>query len=422
MTVFVKQALVIDPHSPHNGTRKDILVENGIITRMGNGLNAGNATIIDGVGACISPGWVDIFCQFGDPGLEHKETLETGAAAAAAGGFTDVLLIPNTSPVIHNKTTVEYINSKNRNLPVTLHIIGAVTENTEGQELAEMIDMHYGGAIAFSDGINSIQSAGLLLKALQYVNTFNGVIIQMPDDKSISRNGLINEGVVSTRLGLPGKPALAEELMLIRDMELCAYAGSRIHFTGISTKESVKRLREAKAQNPVISCSVTPYHLYFTDNDLESYNTSLKVNPPVRTPADRDALIQALNDGVIDCVTSHHQPHEWDAKQCEFEYAAWGMEGLETCFNVLATVPGITAEKVTALLSIGPRTIFHMPAPVIKEGEPCRATVFTMEGETAFGEENILSRSKNNAFIGKKLRGRVLATICNQQITIPNGS
>lgn len=421
MTVFVKNALVTDPNSPHNGSRNDILIENGIITRIGNGPDPGNAIQIDASGAHISPGWVDIFCQFGEPGLEHKETMQTGAAAAAAGGFTDVLLIPNTSPVIHNRTAVEYINNRNTGLPVQLHAIGAVTMNTEGKELAEMIDMHYGGAVAFSDGVNPIQSAGLLLKALQYINTFNGVIIQVPDDKSISRSGLMHEGVVSTQLGLPGKPALAEELMLIRDIELCAYTGSRIHFTGISTAAAINRLREAKTKNPNITCSVTPYHLFFTDNDVAHYNTSMKVNPPLRTAEDRDALQKALADGVIDCVTSHHQPHEWDSKQCEFEYAAWGMEGLESCFHVLAAQPGITAEKIVQLLGIAPRKIFSLHQPVIKEGEPCCATLFTMEGEMVFEEQRIRSLSKNNAFTGQTVKGAVLATICRNQTNINNG-
>lgn len=421
MTVLVQQALITDPHSPQNGTRSDILIENGIITRIAPHINHDNFTLINASGAHISPGWVDIFCQFGEPGLEHKETIQSGAQAAAAGGFTDVFLIPNTSPVIHNKTAVEYINNRNTGLPVTLHTIGAVTVGAEGKELAEMIDMHYGGAVAFSDGVNSIQSAGLLLKALQYINTFNGVIIQVPDDKSISRGGQVHEGVVSTRLGLPGKPALSEELMLVRDIELCGYTNSRIHFTGISTAASINRLREAKAKYPNITCSVTPYHLYFSDSDVEQYNTSMKVNPPLRTAEDREALQKALAEGVIDCVTSHHQPHEWDSKQCEFESAEWGMEGLESCFNVLAAQQGITAEKIVSLLSTAPRKIFNLKQPVIKEGEPACVTIFSMDGEQVFEEKQIRSRSKNNAFVGQKLKGAVLATICKNQTNINNG-
>jgi dihydroorotase len=421
MTVFVKQALVADPHSPYNGTRKNILVENGVITTIDDHLNPVADHQVDASEACISPGWMDIFCQFGEPGLEQKETIETGARAAAAGGFTDVMLLPNTSPVIHNKTAVDYINNRNKHLPVTLHPIGAVTLNAEGRELAEMIDMHFGGAIAFSDGVNSIQSAGLLLKALQYVKTFNGVVIQVPDDKSISQNGLMHEGPTATRLGLPGKPSLSEELMLARDIELCVYTNSRIHFTGISTATAIKLLREAKAKNNNITCSVTPHHLFFTDKDIEQYNTNLKVNPPLRTEADRLALQQALAEGVIDCVTSHHQPHEWDSKQCEFESAAWGMEGLESCFGVLAGLTGITPEKITQLLAIKPRQIFNLPVPCIKEGEICRATIFSMNGEKVFEEKDIRSRSKNNAFTGQLLKGSVLATICNNQISVTHG-
>src|SRR5215510_7481964 len=239
MKILIKQARVVDPSSPLNGQITDIFIDKGKITRIGKNISDKADKTVEAEGLHVSPGWMDIFANFADPGYEFKETLETGAAAAAAGGFTDVMVIPNTNPCIHNKSNVEYIVQKSKTLPVNVHPIGAITKNTEGKELAEMYDMKASGAIAFGDGLNSVQSAGLLLKALQYVKAFNGTIVQLPDDKSINPHGLMNEGIVSTRSGLPGKPAMAEELIVARDVELAKYSDSKLHFTGISTKRSV---------------------------------------------------------------------------------------------------------------------------------------------------------------------------------------
>src|SRR5687767_5730481 len=231
MKILIKQARVVDPSSPLNGQITDIFIDNGIITQTGTEITGKADQEIAIKGIHISPGWVDIFASFADPGYEFKETLETGAAAAAAGGYTDVFVIPNTQPALHNKAAVEYIIQKSRTLPVNIHPIGAITKNTEGRDLAEMYDMKSSGAVAFSDGTNSIQSSGLLVKALQYVKSFDGILIQLPDDKSINPHGLMNEGIVSTQLGLPGLPAMAEELIVARDIKLARYAESRLHFT-----------------------------------------------------------------------------------------------------------------------------------------------------------------------------------------------
>ena len=419
MTILIRKAKISHPGSTVNGQVKDILISNGIISKISENITVNADTIIEQEGLHVSAGWVDIYANFCDPGLEFKETLETGASAAAAGGYTHVFILPNTNPAIHSKSQVEYIKEKSRALPVNIHPIGAVSKNVEGKDLAEMYDMFSSGAMAFSDGTKPVQSSGLLLKALQYVRAFDGIIIQMPDDKSIGTHGLMNEGIISTRLGLPGKPAIAEEMMVARDIELAAYTESKLHFTGISSKKSLALIQKAKMDGLQVSCSVTPYHLYFSDEDLVGYDTNLKVNPPLRTADHVQALKDAVNNGQVDCIASHHFPQEWDSKVCEFEYAAYGMIGLETAFGV-AGAAGISPERWVELSMINPRNIFNLPQAEIKEGVAADLTLFNPTASYSFEQKDIRSKSKNSPFIGKTLNGKVIGIINGERVFLNN--
>jgi len=417
MKVLIKQANISGSSSPLQGQVKDILIVDGIIQQVADNITESAGQVIDHPNLYVSIGWMDCFANFADPGYEHKETLATGAAAAAAGGFTDVLILPNTNPAISGKAAVEYIQQKAASLPVNIHPLAAITKNIEGKELGEMYDMNQSGAIAFSDGTQSIQSPGILLKALQYVLPIGATIIQLPDDKSISAHGLMNEGIVSTQLGLPGKPAIAEELMIARDIELLRYTGSQLHITGVSTKKGIELIDKAKSEGLAVTCSVTPMHLFFCDEDLKEYDTHLKLNPPLRTAADRTALQEAFRDGIIDCIASHHFPQHWDDKTCEFEYAKNGATSLEAVYGI-ANQFAKGYHMLVEHMAVLPRKIFGLPVPEIKEGAPAVLTLYIPGEEYVFEESMIRSKSSNNPFVGKTLKGRVIGIINKKQVTL----
>lgn len=418
MSLLLKNVTLANP-SAHHPLATDIYINNGIIAAIAGQLNVEADVVIDIPGSYISSGWMDPFCHFHDPGAEQKETLQTGTAAAAAGGFTDVFAVPNTQPAIHNKAQVEYIVQKSQSLPATIHPLGAITKNCEGKELAEMYDMQASGAIAFTDGWQTVQHPQIMLKALQYVKTFDGIIIQLPDEPQLTKHGLINEGITSTRLGLPGKPALAESLMIARDLELLEYTGSRLHITGVSTEKGIELIRVAKDKGLDVTCSVTPYHLCLTDEELTSYDTNLKVNPPLRTANDVKAIKAAVLDGTVDCISCHHYPQDYDHKICEFEYAGYGMEGLESSYRaVLSTLPELKTNRIAELFSVNARRIFGLSASSFEIGQPATFTLFTKEGSSIFKERDIRSKSRNNAFVGKMLPGKVIGTIRGERILL----
>ncbi len=417
MKVLLKQVRIICSASPLHNQVTDILIADGVINQVAANIDTPADRIVQAEDCCVSLGWMDVFAHFNDPGYEYKETLQTGAAAAAAGGFTDVLVIPNTNPALHTKSQIEYVNQKSASLPVRVHPIGAVTKQAEGNTLAEMYDMYDAGAKAFSDGTHTIQSPGILLKALQYVQAFDGLILQVPNDKSIGASGLINEGIVSTQLGLPGKPAIAEELMIARDIELLRYTGGRLHLTGISTARGIALVDAAKKEGLNLTCSVTPAHLLFCDEDLSSYNTNLKLLPPLRTAADREALRAALADGRIDCIATHHLPQDTDNKICEFEYAAYGMTGLETCFSAAITA-GISAERFVTMQTAATRTILQLPIPQLAVGQQACLTLFQPAATVVYTAKQMHSRSGNSALLDRPMSGKALGIINGNHIIL----
>ena len=326
-------------------------------------------------------------------------------------------MIPNSNPVISTRAQVEYIIQRSANLPVHIYPIGAVTKNAEGKELSEMYDMHASGAIAFSDGNNPLQNPGVLLKALQYILPLDAVVLQLPNDKSLAAHGLMNEGIMSTRLGLPGIPAIAEELMIARDIELLKYTGSKLHITGVSTRRGIELIKKAKEEGLKLTASVTPYHCYFCDEDLESYDSNLKVIPVLGTKDDMMAVREALASGVIDCLASHHQPQHWDDKTCEFEYAKNGMIGLESLFGVINGL-GQDLEQLIKILTVNPREIFNIPIPDFATGSTACLTLFDPAKSFTFQKEMIHSKSFNTPFIGKQLKGKVIGIINKNKTAI----
>ena len=409
MKLLIKKVFIADRNSSLFEQTKDILVVDGNIKEIADEIVDDADETVAMEGLTVSQGWVDIFTDFADPGFEYRESIESGAAAALAGGFSHVFVVPNTEPCTQNKPQVSYVIEKARQLPINVYPIGAVSKNIEGKDLAEMYEMQKAGAIAFSDGLHPLQSSGLLLKALQYIIAFDGTIIQLPIDKSIGSFGLMTEGIVSTQLGLPGSPALSEILIIKRDLDLLRYTNSKLHITGVSTAESIALIAAAKAEGLPISCSVTPYHLFYCDEDMVNYDTNLKVTPPLRNRTDMMALRAALEDGVVDCITSHHLPQNWDNKTCEFEYAANGMIGLQTSFNVVnQLLHNLSPSKLADLMGNNARKLFNLPNNNIEVGSIADFTLFTKEGTATFTKEINKSKSANSAFFNVPLAGKVV--------------
>jgi dihydroorotase len=414
MNLLIKSATIIDPNSPFNQQVVDILIEKGVISKIAPGLEA-DAELVEAEGKYVSPGFFDLNCNVGELGLETKEDLQTGTAAAAAGGFTGIALMPNTIPPVHSKAEIEYLmNRAKRNL-VDVYPLGAISHKREGKDLAEMYDMFLSGAKAFTDGNRPVQDAGLMERALLYAQGFDALILSYPEDTAIAGKAKVNEGEISTLLGMKGIPPLAEELMIARDLYLAEYTGSRIHFTTISTTRSVELIREAKRKGLEVTCDVAAHHLVLTDEALMGFDSLYKVKPPLRTRDDVNALLKGLKDGTIDAIVSQHTPHEVEFKDVEFEMAEFGIIGLQTALT-LALKAGLDLELIIQKLAVNPREILNVDAAIIAEGQDANLVLFDTEEEWEYNKKNNRSKSYNSPFIGQHLKGKVLLTCNNNHL------
>ncbi len=421
MNILLRSALIVDASSPHHLQKRDILIQKGIITKIGKNISAPkNCKIVESKNLCVSSGWVDMAAFLGDPGLEHKEDLKSGSLAASAGGFTTVCCLPNTKPALHSKSEIEYILKKSESLVTDIRPVGALTVDCKGKDIAEIYDMNNSGAIAFSDGATTHVSAGMMMRSLLYVKPFNGLVYSFPDDASLSAGGQMNESVSSSKFGMKGIPNLAEELIVQRDIYLCEYTDSRIHFAFVSTPESVAHIKKAKAKGLNISASVAPFSLLLTDESLERYDTNLKVYPPLRTAKDKEALIKALKDGTIEVIASHHSPQDTEAKDVEFDAAEFGMIGLETAFAIANTAlkDKLKLEDIVAKFAANPRKILNLPPATIKENNAADISIFDSELKWQFDKKHIRSKSKNTPFAGMEFTGKPLGVINKNQVVL----
>ncbi|MDB5030644.1 dihydroorotase [Mucilaginibacter sp.] len=414
MNLLIKSATIVDPNSSFNNKVADILIKNGTITEIAEDVQA-DTEVFDAKGKQVSPGFFDLNCNIGELGLETKENLQTGTAAAAAGGFTGIALMPNTQPPVHSKAEVEYLLNRAKGNLVDVYPLGSLSHKREGKDLAEMYDMYLSGAKAFTDGNRPVQDAGLMERALLYTKGFEATIFSYPEDTAIAGKAKVNEGKMSTLLGMKGIPSLAEELMIARDLYLAEYTESNIHFSTISTARSVELIREARKKGLKVTCDVAAHHLVLTDEALAGFDSLYKVKPPLRTQNDVDALIAGLKDNTIDAIVSQHTPHEIEFKDVEFEVAEFGMIGFQTVFS-LAIKAGLTIDLIIQKLAINPRNILKLEVPAIVAGQKANLVVFDATAEWPYSKENNRSKSYNSPYIGQNLKGQVLLTCNNNHI------
>ncbi|MES2140835.1 MAG: dihydroorotase [Bacteroidota bacterium] len=417
MNILIKSAHIIDSKSPYNGKVVDVLIENGMISSIKSKIvPQKNVKVIEAKNLHLSAGWLDMQVSFCDPGFEHKEDLNSGINAAIAGGYTGVAVVSSTNPPIHSKGDVQYIKNKTVNSIVDVHPIGTVSYRQEGKDISEMYDMQQAGAVAFSDDKKPITDAGLLMRALLYSQNFGSLIITHCDEKSISQDGKMNEGTTSTILGLKGIPALAEELMVGRNIFLAEYTNAPIHISNISTQKSVSLIKQAKANGLKITASINAYNIALDDTSLLGFDSNYKLNPPLRIKSDMEALRKGLADGTIDAITSDHRPQDIESKDIEFDYASNGMIGLESAFGLINTNKGkIKLETIIDALTTNPRTILKLEQPKIAEGQQANITLFDPEAEWIFEKKSIRSKSSNTPFVGTKFKGKVIGIINKKQ-------
>ena len=421
MKLFLQNVHVISPGSSHHLTEKDILIEDGkisVIETPGK-ITSENAQVVNCNKLYVSSGWFDLHANFAEPGNEAIEDVDSGCAAAIQGGFSGVLLMPSTEPPVSGRPAIEYLLSRSKNLPVDVFPAGSLSENCEGKELSEMYDMFRAGAKVFTDDKKSVRDAGLMTRALLYSKSFGGKIFSFPEDTSLARNGVMNEGSVSKSLGLKGIPSISEELIISRDISLSEYTETPIHFSTISTRRGVDLIRKAKARGLKITADVAASYLLLDDTAVNGFDSIYKVKPPFRTNDDRLALIEGLADGTIDCICSDHIPQSVENKRKEYALAEYGATGLETAFGVArkATDKIISLPELVSRFTIHPRSCAGIKTSLIEKNQPANLTIFDPEIIWTAEQKHIKSKSKNNPFVGTTLKGKAIAVINKNSIT-----
>lgn len=415
--ILISAAQLLWPGHSKNGDIVDILIEKGQISRVAKNIKPTHKKlrVLDGKGCIVSAGFFDLHANFGEPGLETKEDLATGTAAAAAGGYTGVAVYPNTNPPIHSRSEVALIVNSTKGNLVDVRPVGTISKKREGKELAELFDMQTTGAVAFSDGNHAVQQAGLMGRALLYAKGFGGLVISFAEDESVAGGHQMNEGYMSTFLGMKGKPNLAESLMVSRDLFLAEYNEARVHFTCISTAESVDLIKKAKAKGLQVTCDVAAHNLVYTDEEVAGFDSNFKVNPPLRTKKDIKALLKGLKDGTIDAVVSQHTPHEVEYKNVEFHIAKEGILGLQTTLPFLIKA-GLSAEDIVRYLAVQPRQVLRQELPSLEEGTAANFVLFNMEEKWVLDADTNKSKSANSPVFGQELTGKVRAVINHGQL------
>ena len=418
MKILIKQAKIIDSSSKHNNKICDILINNNKIEKIAKKIQIDSDTkIYKNENLHVSQGWFDMHVNFGQPGFEQRETIENGLNAAAKGGFTEVLLMPNTNPSIDNSSMIDFIKGFSKRNVVKIQVAGNLTVSQEGKNIVEIHDMTNNGCIAFTDDKKSIQNNELMKIAMLYIKNSNSLLMNFPNDSKIQKNGVINEGKISTQLGLKGIPNIAEEMMLDRDITLCDYTESKIHESYISTERSVDKIKRAKEKGINITSDVALHNIFLTEEQVNNFDTRFKVLPPLRTKNDNKAIINGLKDGTIDVITSDHNPFEEETKKLEFDNAEFGIIGLESAFGLINKhlEKHLTLNEIIDKISNNPRKILGLKNNSIEEGNYANLTLFNPSNKWEFKESDIVSKSKNSPFVGEELQGKALAIYNNNR-------
>jgi len=415
MRLLIKGGRIIDPSQQMDRTA-DLLIEQGLVKSLDDSISIDGVEILDAAGLIVAPGFIDLHVHLREPGEEYKETIESGAAAAVAGGFTSICAMPNTMPVNDNASVTRFIIDKAREAGLArVYPIGAITRQSKGEELAEMAEMKAAGAVAVSDDGRPVMNSQVMRHAMDYARDHGLVVVDHCQDLNLAAGGVMHEGRYSTLLGLRGMSSAAEESHVARDIMLSELTGTRIHIAHLSTAGSVELVRRAKQKGAAVTCEVTPHHLALTDAAVAGFDTNTKMSPPLRSETDRAALIEGVLDGTIDAIATDHAPHHADEKMLDYDHAPSGVVGLETAFGVALTIlnqsHAVPMSRVIEMLTIGPARAFSLPGGTLAPGSPADITIFNAASEWTVDPQRFKSKGRNTPFAGWKLRGRVVETL-----------